>query len=143
MQIEPLAPYRIDDARALLRANDLPVDDLLDPTVQLFGATLDGALVGVIGLQRCGDAALLRSLVTTEAARSRGVAKQLCEHVFAVARAAGLDTLYLLTTSASAYFTRHGFVTIDRAATPSAIRETAQFASLCPASATVMTRPLP
>ena len=47
-----------------------------------------------------------------------------------------------LTTTAADYFARLGFVRIDRDAAPPAIRATAQFASLCPASAHVMRREL-
>jgi amino-acid N-acetyltransferase len=137
MEVKPVAP---DTARALLEECDLPTDDLADPTISLLGAFEGSALIGVAGLQRCGDVGLLRSLAVATAARDRGVARVLCERVFQLAATQQLGALWLLTTSARDYFTRHGFVAVARDSAPAAIQETAQFASLCPASAVVMRR---
>jgi amino-acid N-acetyltransferase len=54
----------------------------------------------------------------------------------------GLRALYLLTTTAEHYFPRFGFTRVDRSAVPADIRATEEFRSACPASATVMARPL-
>ena len=140
MDVKPLNPDAIEAARALLRANDLPTEDLADPAIELLGAFEGGALLGVVGLQTCGRCGLLRSLVVAPAARDRGVAGALCAHVFARARRRGLGELWLLTTSARDYFTRHGFGVVDREAAPAEIRGTSQFASLCPSTAHVMRR---
>jgi amino-acid N-acetyltransferase len=137
MELQPIGPAA---ASALLAANDLPIDDLDDPAVELFGAFAGGALVGVIGLETRGGVGLLRSLAVATAHRERGVARALCDRVLERARARSLVALYLLTTTAAAYFVRHGFVAIPRDEAPPAIRTTAQFASLCPSSATVMRR---
>ena len=142
MVIEPMSADAREEARALLGANDLPTDDLGDAAVRLFVAIDDGALLGVVGLQRCDGVGLLRSLAVSSSARTRGIGAQLCAHVFEVARRDGLMTIYLLTTSASAYFTRHGFTVVPRDEAPASIQATAQFASLCPASAVVMARAL-
>ena len=129
-----------DGARALLAANELPTDDLGDASIALFGAYEGTQLVGVIGLQTCGDVGLLRSLAVERARRTRGVARLLCETVFARAREQQLESLWLLTTSAQDYFARHGFSAVSRDDAPPPIRSTTQFTSLCPASAVVMSR---
>lgn len=126
-----------DAVRPLLAANDLPTDDLHDPTIVLVGAFDGGTLVGVVGVQACGDAALLRSLAVAPTHRSAGLGARLCARVVELA---GDRPVWLLTTSARDYFTRHGFIVVPRDAAPAAIRATAQFVSLCPASATVMRR---
>jgi amino-acid N-acetyltransferase len=128
-----------DAARALIAAGDLPTDDLDDPSIALIGAFDDGgALVGVVGLQSCGDeAALLRSLAVAPAYRSRGLGGRLCARVVELA---GDRPLWLLTTTAQDYFVRHGFVAVARDEVPDAIRATAQFTSLCPSTAIVMRR---
>ena len=46
--------------------------------------------------------------------------------------------LFRSTQGADAFFARHGFRAIDRDAAPPAIRQTRQFAGLCPASARLM-----
>lgn len=128
--------------RALLAANRLPIDDLDDPTIQLFGAFDGNALTAVIGLQLLDGAGLLRSLAVEQAHRERGLGARMCDEVLRAARAHKLDLLWLLTTSARAYFTRRGFEVVPRDQVPSTIRATAQFSSLCPSSATVMRRQL-
>lgn len=143
MELSPLGPAHRDAARALAAASALPVEDLDDPAVELFGAFDAGALVGVIGLQRCDGRGLLRSLAVAPPARARGVAAALCQELFALAARRGLPELWLLTTSAHDYFVRHGFSAVAREATPAEIRATAQFSALCPASAVVMRRALP
>ncbi len=135
MDVRAIEPGSMYSVRALLSANDLPTEDL-DDSVELLGAYEGSQLVGVIGLQRLDELGLLRSLAVDPKARDRGIARLLCERVFATCNL----ELWLLTTSARDYFTRHGFEVIDRAHVPEPIRATAQFASLCPASAVVMRR---
>jgi amino-acid N-acetyltransferase len=140
MDVRVIAPSEREGARAILEANDLPTDDLDDAAIALFGDYDGEQLVGVIGLQTCDGVGLLRSLAVDPALRDRGIARQLCEAVFARAREQGLNELWLLTTSAQDYFVRHGFATVARAEAPPPIRATSQFASLCPATAIVMRR---
>jgi amino-acid N-acetyltransferase len=59
-----------------------------------------------------------------------------------IARANGIRDLWLLTTSAEAFFAKHGFEKADRSAAPPAIAETSQFRDLCPATAALMHLPL-
>ena len=142
MELRPLALDDREQARALLASNDLPVDDLDDPANSLFAAFDGEELVGVIGLQRCDGIGLLRSLAVAMSRRTHGTGRALCDRVLDAARAGGFDEVYLLTTGAADYFARLGFETVERAAVPDAIRATAQFGSLCPASARVMRRRL-
>jgi amino-acid N-acetyltransferase len=139
MVVEPLATASLDAARALLAAAELPTDDLEDPAITLLGVHAGAELVGVIGLQACGDGVgLLRSLAVAPAHQGRGLAARLCDAVVDLAAAGAVRELYLLTTTAADYFARRGFTAIDRAAAPEPVRASAQFASLCPASARVM-----
>lgn len=131
-----LRPIEPGAARDLLASVELPIDDLDDPSITLIGA-FDDKLVGVIGMQACGPVALLRSLAVARDHRDRGVARALCEAVYALA---GERPLWLLTTTARDYFARRGFEVIERDEVPAAIRTTAQFSNLCPASAHVMRR---
>jgi amino-acid N-acetyltransferase len=131
-------------ARRLLVAADLPVEDLDDESIMLVGAFegslvggFEGSLLGVIGLQRCGGIALLRSLAVAPAQRGNGMARALCERVFDLA---DNREVWLLTTTAHDYFTKLGFTAVPREQAPAEIRATSQFSSLCPASAHVMRR---
>lgn len=140
MNLRALTPDDMPAARELLAASDLPTDDLDDPSISLVGAFANASLVGVVGLQTCGSVGLLRSLAVVPQRRGDGVARALCEHVFDLAAARTLPTLWLLTTTAKDYFTRHAFEAVPRDEAPDAIRATAQFSSLCPSSAHVMRR---
>jgi amino-acid N-acetyltransferase len=46
--------------------------------------------------------------------------------------------LYLITTTAKDFFNRQGYCIIQREKSPEAIKETAEFSSLCPSTAVVM-----
>lgn len=120
---------------AVLAAADLPTSDLDDGAAVYF-ASEDGAAFG--GLARYGDVGLLRSLVVPRERRGQGMGSALLLALVNQAQAFGVRDLWLLTTSAEAFFTRHGFQTTERAASPPAIASTSQFRDLCPASAALM-----
>ena len=140
MDIDLLRSDDLAAAVGLLASNDLPTDDLHDPSITLFAAKVNDVPVGVVGLQRCDEVGLLRSLAVAPSARSTGIGGRLCDRVLAAARECGYDDVYLLTTSARDYFARRGFSVVARDAAPSAIRSTSQFSSLCPSTAVLMMR---
>lgn len=90
----------------------------------------------------CGDDALLRSVAVDPAWRGHGVGRALVTRLIADAEGRGTRALYLLTMSAEGYFPKFGFHEVTRDAVPPAVRETAEFRGACPASATVMRRPI-
>jgi N-acetylglutamate synthase-like GNAT family acetyltransferase len=97
-------------------------------------------IVGVAGLEACGENALLRSVAVRPEWRSRGVGNELVSRVVSDAEARGLNALYLLTLTAERYFPRFGFERVERKAVPAAVAETVEFKSACPDTATVMMR---
>jgi len=113
-------------------------DALPNFTVAEYGSEL----VGVAGLEVCCNNALLRSVAVSPEWRSRGLGRALVTRVIADAEARGINALYLLTTTADRYFPSFGFREITREQVPVDVRETAEFRSACPATATVMYRPL-
>lgn len=135
--IRPARPADAPGVRALLRDADLPVDGL-DAADAVVWQDADGAVRGVAAVEHLGDAALLRSVAVAPGARARGVAGALVSDRLDAAAGAGARAAYLLTTTAEGYFAQRGFARVDRAAVPDAVRDTAEFAALCPASAVVM-----
>ncbi len=128
---------------SLLEQAGLPSSDLNDSMLERFiGASSHGALVGVVGFEAHGTTGLLRSLVVTSAAQGSGLGATLVAAIESQASAHGIKHLYLLTTDAADYFSRHGYQAVDRAATPESIKNTTQFSSLCPGSATVLKKEL-
>jgi len=135
LAIEPALPADLDAIRALVAEQQLPAEDLGAPE-QRFLVGRDGAeLVGCVGLELYGSAALLRSLAVVPARQRGGVGQALYQAALALARAQGVTALYLLTTTAERYFARRGFQPIAREQVPAAVRGSAEFRSLCPASA--------
>jgi N-acetylglutamate synthase-like GNAT family acetyltransferase len=129
--------------QALLRENRLPDDDCAEQAAN-FRALYEGAeLVAAGGLEPAGDCVLLRSVVVRKDRRGRGLARQMTDYLLQQAEADGKLAVYLLTETAEGYFRRLGFRTIDRGGVPAAIRQTRQFASLCPDSASCLYLPLP
>jgi amino-acid N-acetyltransferase len=53
----------------------------------------------------------------------------------AMASTNGLESVYLLTTTAAPLFRRFGFMDAERASAPAALTASPEFAALCPASA--------
>ncbi|QAU14434.1 GNAT family N-acetyltransferase [Halorubrum sp. BOL3-1] len=127
---------------ALLRRNELPVSDLREAPAKFYHATSEGERVGAGGFEVHGEAGLLRSLVVEDPKRGRGYGSDLCELLESEARTAGIETLYLLTTTASEFFVEEGYVAVDRETTPESIRNTTQFEELCPQSATCLRKSL-
>jgi amino-acid N-acetyltransferase len=128
---------------ALLEAEGLPASDLTEAHLQhFFFAGADGAPIALVGLEIYGQDALLRSLVVSAVVRTRGLGSSLLLHAEEYAAAHDVRALYLLTTTAEAYFEHRGYRRIDRAEAPTSIRSTREFASLCPASSAFMIKRL-
>lgn len=141
--VRQVRPDDWDLVRALLRAADLPVDDLGPGRLGgLLIAEDDEAMLGLIGLDVFGAAGLLRSLVVAKGARGSGLDGKLAGALEAAAAAAGIDTLWLLTIDAQRFFQRHDFEIVDRTIAPDDIRQTDEFSTLCPDNALLMRKSL-
>lgn len=126
---------------ALLAGARLPTEDLTPAHCEDFFFTGPAdAPTGLVGLEILGEVALLRSLVVAPGRRGRGEGLALLHHAENVARARGVTALYLLTTTAEAFFARHGYQPAARDSAPAAIRATREFAGICPASSAFMFR---
>jgi N-acetylglutamate synthase-like GNAT family acetyltransferase len=135
-------PLRDGERGALVAAlakAKLPTEDIEAPG-RLFWRfeTKDEVPVGFGGLELHGEDALLRTLVTLPPVRSRGVGTAIVAALEFEARLHGCRSLWLITMSAAAFFDRLGYARCDRAVVPQAIRATAEFAMLCPASAEIL-----
>lgn len=140
--IETAEPRDIEAIRALLVDLGLPASDLGAASQHFIVAREGGSLVGCVGLEIHGSAALLRSLAVEPARQGAGVGRALYRRALAEARSRGVTALYLLTTTADRYFAREGFATIGREEVPAAVRASAEFGALCPASAACMWKPI-
>jgi len=127
---------------ALLARLGLPlagVSSTLDGFVVAEG---EGGVVGTAAMEHYGTVGLLRSVAVDPARRGTGLGGSLVEYVLGRAGAAGINDVFLLTTTAERYFPRHGFAVASREAVPAALAASEEFRGACPASAVLMRRRL-
>jgi amino-acid N-acetyltransferase len=143
MTPQPARPADFPAIVRLLSDAALPHADLTPEHLRHFLVLRDGEeIAGVVGMEVADDAGLLRSLAVPEARRGEGLAMRLVDALEERARASGIRTLYLLTTTAEGFFARRGYAPADRAAVPDTIAATPEFRDICPASAACMSRAL-
>lgn len=145
-----LASLRIDEAAftdhaaivALLAGAALPVPGPEDAPVRMLVARDAGAVVGCIGFERGGPAALLRSLAISPDLRRQGLGRALVGELLPQLARNGVTEVALLTTSAADFFARLGFTPIARARLPPSLAHSRELTTDCCASAICMLRTL-
>jgi amino-acid N-acetyltransferase len=136
-------PADLPAVLALLEGARLPTSDIASiDEPELWVLAEREAIVGVIALERFGAEALLRSLVIAPDYRKRGFGRELVAQIEEQARADDIKQLVLLTETAEAFFLSLGYTTIDRRYVSDSLKHTAEFRSLCPASAVCMSKTL-
>jgi protein-tyrosine-phosphatase/N-acetylglutamate synthase-like GNAT family acetyltransferase len=135
VMIRPALPIDLDAALELIGAAGLPIEGVPDqfPAAYVV-ARMGGHTIGVAGLERHGDARLLRSVAVADDHRGAGLGIALVAHLVTAATA----PVYLLTTTAAGLFERFGFRACDRGAVPAAVAASREFTETCPATATCM-----
>jgi N-acetylglutamate synthase-like GNAT family acetyltransferase len=140
---EPARPHDLPGALDLLGRSELTDQDVAARWGHYFVVREDdGRVVGVAGLEVHGEDGLLRSVAVDGNYRGQGLAASLVEAAMERAKRLVLRDVYLLTTGASGYFARHGFVVCERDAAPEAICASWEFRTGCPSSAVLMKRPV-
>jgi len=137
-RLETATPADLPAVRALLEELKLPAADVGAGHQHFVVARDGGTVVGCVGVERYGESALLRSLAVKPGRRGEGLGKALTERAISEARASGARRAFLLTITAEEYCRRLGFERIGREAVPPAVRGSAQFGALCPATAVCM-----
>lgn len=139
----PATERHLDYVKNLLDESDLPIDDITEKRDCLYVFTVDSERVGVGGLECYGSVALLRSIAVEPTNRGNGYGSLLCQQLIERAAAHDVKQLYLLTTTAEAFFEDLGFDERQREDAPSAIQQTSEFRGLCPETATCMAKEIP
>jgi amino-acid N-acetyltransferase len=146
-RIRSATPHDLEGICALLNSAQLPtvgverhVADFL--VMQREEGAPHDEIIAAIGIERYGDAALLRSMVVHEAARGTGIGTELVHALEQRATQHAVHTLVLLTTTADRWFATLGYQPITRDDVPVALLESAEFRGACPASAVVMRKRL-
>jgi amino-acid N-acetyltransferase len=141
MTAGPLSPTRLVGAATLTPAlpGDLPaILDLvgavhlppegIEETSAYFWVAREGErIVGTVGLEIYDDLALLRSLAVTPARQRTGLGRALTETALSYLTACQFRAVYLLTTTAEAFFARHGFALLARDEVPASVQRSVEF----------------
>lgn len=127
---------------SVLDESGLPSRDVRSKPDCSYVGYADGDAVAVGGVEAYGTVGLLRSVAVDESKRGEGFGTAMCDALEDEARAAGVETLSLLTTTASEFFADREYADIERRDAPDAVRRTTQFEDLCPATATCMEKSL-
>jgi N-acetylglutamate synthase and related acetyltransferases len=124
--------------RELLKASNLPADDLNFSKDLLVGYFEGNALVGTGGLEVYGQYGLLRSLSVKFGIRGKSVGTNITEYLIDEAKERKLKAIYLLTETASGFFQKRGFRPISRADVPEELKVSSEFSHVCGESAAAM-----
>ena len=126
----------------LLDANGLPTAGLSNHWNTTTVARDGERIVGSAALELYPDGAVLRSVAVEPSMHGRGLGHELVAAALDMAKARGVKAIYLLTTTAEAFFPRFGFSRITRTEVPIDVQKSVEFTSACPSSAVVMRKVL-
>jgi GNAT superfamily N-acetyltransferase len=103
----------------------MPLDHLeseIAAGVEFWGYEDDGALIGVMGIQRMSDVDLIRHAYVAPASQARGVGGALLEHLLASATRRMLVGTWADAEWAIRFYRRHGFELLSREQTAALLR---------------------
>ncbi|HEY7890054.1 MAG TPA: arsenic resistance N-acetyltransferase ArsN2 [Steroidobacteraceae bacterium] len=128
--------------RDLLERNGLPTSDLSTARPEFVIASSAGRTIGIGALEPFGSVALLRSVAVATEQRGCGTGRLIVEELERRARTAGVNELILLTLTARDFFERLGYRAKERGQVTPPVLASAEFRSLCPASAVCLAKTL-
>ena len=126
---------------SLLQVHQLPLDGVQEHLSTFIVAHVYGEVIGVAGTEVRGDVALLRSVAVVpgmHGMHGMGIGLDMVQTLLNQARRRQIRQVFLLTTTAGAYFPRFGFAPVDRGVAPEALKASAEFQGACPASAALL-----
>jgi amino-acid N-acetyltransferase len=140
--VEPARGHDLGPALELLSRVGLPTEGVAEHFGHYVVIREDADLVGLAGLEVYGSQALLRGVAVDPALQGEGLGTQLVVAAEDLARRMGVEVLFLITTTAQGFFVQLGYEETDREGAPEAIRQTWEFQTGCPKSATLMRKPI-
>jgi amino-acid N-acetyltransferase len=143
---KPVLKIALTDAErqsaiTMLAQHNLPIADI-DKEKLLYILINGERIIGTAGLEIFDDCVLLRSVSVAKEEQGKGYGKIINNEIEKFAKGSGINCMYLLTTTAKDFFDKQGYCSIKREEAPEAIKQTAEFTSLCPSSAVIMKKRL-
>ena len=122
---------------SLLSGFKLPLDGLEETKLWLLESG-NGEVLGVAGLELYGNQGLLRSVAVTQGIQNQGVGTALANFVISEAKKSQVQDLFLITTTAPAFFKKLGFKEESREKVVGSITNSVEFISACPKTAILL-----
>ena len=138
IQIERARSENVESIYALLEKSGLPQAGLSDHIRTTLVARSNEKIIGCAALELYGSAALLRSVTVDLMWRGQGLGQRLTQAALDLAQRHQVKSVYLLTETASEFFARFGFRSISRSEVVPNVKQSVEFTTVCPESATVM-----
>jgi len=138
LTFEEISNEDINNAKRLLKENDLCYNDIPKENLDIFKVLEGKVIVGYLGLEHYGSDAVLRSVVIKDNFRGKNFGRKITLLGIDAARNRGIKSLYLLTITAKNFFFKFGFKVMVRKDVPEAIGKSEEFLNFCPDTATCM-----
>ena len=138
MEIRSAKRDELPELVEMLRQSKLPVAGTKEHFTNYLVATKEERIVGMVGLEIYGEVGLLRSLAVAPAEKGSGVGASLVRAILEKAEQRNIDAVYLLTTTAEAYFPRFGFERISRGDVDKRLAASEELRGACPETAVCM-----
>lgn len=126
------------EVKKLLAASALPFEDIDNLISDFEIALVDNKIIGAAGVEKHFPYMLIRSVVIDSAFRNKQIGYQLIHALMDKLYPENYKGFYLLTETAAAFFTKLGFMPVQRENVPVEIQQTTEFSTICPSSALVM-----
>lgn len=128
----------LKEIKKLLAGSSLPFEDIDNIITDFEIVMMDNKIIGAAGVEKHFPYMLIRSVVIDPTFRHQHIGDQLIHALLDKLYPENYKGFYLLTESASPFFTKLGFVAVQRENVPVEIQQTTEFSKICPSSATVM-----
>src|SRR5262245_55617970 len=127
VSITPAMPGDVRAILDLVESVHLPPEGIAEAMEYFWVARAGERIVGTVGLEVYNDVALLRSLAVTPACQHAGLGRALTETALDCLTTRQFRAVYLLTSTAEAFFARHGFCFVERDAVPASVQQSLEF----------------
>lgn len=129
--------------RSLLESQRLPTETIGTTMTEFYLAVENEAIVGVAGFEYYSEEALLRSVAVPTSLQKKRIGSQLVDWMISLAKQKSLKRIVLLTETASKFFSKKGFIPVERSTITNAeMKKSIQFSGCCCISAVCMVLPL-
>jgi amino-acid N-acetyltransferase len=95
-------------------------------------------IIGTAAIEYCNKYALLKSFAVHPAFQNKGVGEKLFYNILPLCYQHDIETIFLLTLTASEYFKKLNFQSQDRNRVPKDLSKTYEFQTLCPSTASCL-----